>query len=82
MVKIEENDKKKVKKEVTKETKIADLLKIDPESAEALFEMDMHCAGCALADHDNLENAARIHGLDADQLVGIINSKLDEKNKI
>lgn len=54
---------------ITKNTTIGELLRIDPEIAEVLSSIGMHCAGCPSARGETLEQAAEVHGLDADDLV-------------
>ena len=49
---------------ITKDTLIADCLKINPNSAEILQAVGMHCLGCALAHNETIEQAVMVHGND------------------
>ena len=55
--------------QITRATKIGELLNVFPESAPILMEIGMHCLGCPSAQRETLEQAADVHGLDADDLV-------------
>ena len=62
----------------TKNTTIGELLSVYPECAPILMEIGMHCLGCPSAQMESLEEAAMVHGLDADVLVAQINDFLGE----
>lgn len=64
---------------VNKEMRIADILDIDATIAPILMAAGMHCIGCPSAQGESLEEAAMVHGLDADTLVGRINDYLEKK---
>ena len=66
--------------QITKDTIIMDVLRLDPETAPFFFEIGMHCLGCPSASGESIEQAAMVHGVDADELVGKINSFLATKN--
>lgn len=63
---------------VTKNTLIGQLLQIDPNIAAILMRAGMHCIGCPSSQMESLEEAAMVHGLDADVLVNQINDFLGE----
>lgn len=65
--------------QITKDTVIMDVLRIDPETAPFFLEIGMHCLGCPSASGESIEQAAAVHGVDADELVGKINSFLASK---
>ncbi len=65
--------------QVTKDTIIMDVLRIDPETAPIFFEIGMHCLGCPSASGESLEQAALVHGVDVDELVQKINDFLESK---
>ena len=65
--------------QITKDTIIMDVLAIDPGTAEFFFEIGMHCLGCPSASGESIEQAAAVHGVDADALVEIINAYLASK---
>ena len=64
--------------QVTKKTLIGEALSIDEEIAPILMGIGMHCLGCPSSQMESLEEAAMVHGLDADVLVAQINDFLGE----
>ena len=64
--------------QVTKDTMIGELLRIDQNVAPILLEIGMHCLGCPSSQMESLEEAAMVHGMDADVLVQQINDFLGE----
>lgn len=66
--------------QVTKDTMIGDLLKIDAGVAPILLGIGMHCLGCPSSQMETIEEAAMVHGIDADVLVGKINDFLAGNN--
>ena len=54
---------------ISKSTTIGELLVTFPESAPILMEIGMHCLGCPSSQMESLEEAAMVHGIDADLLV-------------
>ncbi len=65
--------------QITKDTIIADVLKIDADTAPFFFEIGMHCLGCPSASGESVEQACMVHGVDADELVEKINNFLASK---
>ncbi|MCD8049129.1 MAG: DUF1858 domain-containing protein [Clostridia bacterium] len=65
--------------QITKDTIIMDVLRIDPETAPFFLEIGMHCLGCPSASGESIEQAAMVHGVDADELVNKINDYLASK---
>ena len=64
---------------VSKATMIGELLQIDADVAPILLNIGMHCLGCPSSQMETIEEAAMVHGLDADDLVEEINTFLDSK---
>ncbi len=62
------------KKVITKDTLIADIVNINPESVEILQRYGMHCLGCALAHMETLEEAVNAHGAELDKLLAELNA--------
>ena len=62
---------------ITKETTIGELISLNPQVAPILMQVGMHCLGCPSAQAESLEEAAWVHGLDADLLVEKINAFLN-----
>ena len=70
---------RKVKKmKVTKETLIGDVLDHNVETARFFFEIGMHCLGCPHSRGESIEDACKVHGTNADELVAKINAFLGE----
>ena len=64
--------------EITKDTIIGDILDVAPQTAPIFLSIGMHCLGCPSSQMESLEEAAMVHGLDADVLVAQINDFLGE----
>nr|WP_294527904.1 DUF1858 domain-containing protein [uncultured Blautia sp.] len=62
--------------QVTKQMLIGELLQLDPNIAGILMRAGMHCIGCPSSQMESLEEAAMVHGMDADVLVEQINDFL------
>ena len=58
--------------QITKETIIADILKIAPDSVPLFRSIGMNCLGCAMASGETLEQACAAHGVDVDDLLSKI----------
>ena len=61
---------------ITKDMIIGDILRMDPEMAGVLVAGGMHCIGCPSAQMESLEEAAMVHGIDADILLQQLNDYL------
>lgn len=64
--------------QVTKDMLIGQLLALNPNIAAILMRAGMHCIGCPSSQMESLEEAAMVHGMDADLLVQQINDFLSE----
>lgn len=62
---------------ITKDTLIADCLNINPNSAEILRAVGMHCIGCALAHNETIEQAVFVHDNDLDALLEKLNEGVE-----
>lgn len=65
--------------QITKDTIIMDVLRLDPETAPFFLEIGMHCLGCPSASGESVEQACMVHGVDCDELVNKINAFLSNK---
>ena len=63
---------------VTKDTTIGSLLTIDSNIAPILMRAGMHCLGCPSSQMETIEEAAMVHGIDADTIVQQINDFLSK----
>lgn len=64
---------------ITKDMTIRQVIETDPDLAAILMASGMHCLGCVMAHTENLEQACAVHGIDADELVDVINSYLENR---
>jgi len=55
--------------QITKDTVIAEILDIAPDSAPLFQSIGMHCLGCAMASGETLGEACEVHGVDADEFL-------------
>ncbi len=63
--------------QITKDITIGELLRVNSEVAPILMSAGMHCLGCPSAQAESIEDAAAVHGIDADALVEQINRFLE-----
>jgi len=59
--------------QITKDTIIAEILKIAPDSVPVFRSLGMNCLGCAMASGETLGQACASHGVDIDDLLPKIN---------
>ena len=62
--------------EITKDIVIGELIMIDKGIIPILMNAGMHCIGCPSSQGETLEEAAFVHGIDAESLVEEINAYL------
>ena len=67
--------------QVSKDTKIGELMMMCPEAAPILMEIGMHCLGCPASQMETLEEAAMVHGIDSALLVEKINAAMQAAGK-
>lgn len=60
---------------ITKNTIIADIIKVRPDAAQILMSFGMGCIGCPSAQMESLEQACEIHGLDLEEVLAKLNEK-------
>ena len=63
--------------QVTKDTKIGELLRLDADVAPILLSIGMHCLGFPASQNETIEEAAAVHGVNADELVAALNEKIN-----
>lgn len=61
-------------KKITKDMTFVEIMELDKEAGNKLAERGLFCGGCPMAAFERLEDGARAHGLDADDLVREMNS--------
>ncbi|CEN80181.1 DUF1858 domain-containing protein [Paraclostridium sordellii] len=59
---------------ITKDTIIADIIKMRPDAAEILMSYGMGCIGCPSAQMEKLDQACEIHGLDLEEVLNKLNN--------
>mgnify|MGYP003308590436 CR=1 FL=1 len=64
---------------IEKQTIIGDVLDAAPDTAPFFFEIGMHCLGCPHSRGESIEDACKVHGTNADELVAKINEYLESK---
>ncbi len=64
---------------VTKKSIIGEVLDAHPDTAQFFLAIGMHCLGCPAARGECIEDACRVHGTNADELVEAINKYLGEE---
>ena len=64
---------------ITKDMTILQVLQLDAGTAEVLMAAGMHCVGCPASSGESLEQAAAVHGFDADELVSNLNAYFENK---
>ena len=60
---------------ITKDTIIADIIKMRPDAAQVLMSFGMGCIGCPSAQMEKLEQACEIHGLNLEEVLAKLNEK-------
>ena len=65
--------------QIDKNMVIGEMITLDSDIIPILLDAGMHCIGCPSAQGETLEEAAMVHGLDADLLTDKINAYLAEK---
>jgi hybrid cluster-associated redox disulfide protein len=63
---------------ITKDTVIADILDMAPQSAPVFMSIGMHCLGCVMASGETLGEACEAHGVDADEFMARLISSLKQ----
>ncbi|MCT4565594.1 MAG: DUF1858 domain-containing protein [Maledivibacter sp.] len=66
---------------ITKDMVVAQVLTINRGTATVFMRHGLHCLGCAGATMESIGDAARVHGIDADNLVEALNEYLENQGK-
>ena len=64
---------------INKDTIIGSILDVAPDTAPFFLEMGMHCLGCPASRGETVEQACRVHGVDAEELIAKMNAFLENK---
>lgn len=57
----------------TKDMTVAQILRTNPNTADIFRSYGMHCLSCPGATGETLEQAAMVHGFDADKILEDLN---------
>ena len=60
--------------QISKDMLIGQLIQVDESIPPILMRAGMHCLGCPASQGETLEEAAMVHGIDANLLVEKINA--------
>ncbi len=66
---------------VNKEMTIGEVLTLDRRTAPIFMGFGMHCLGCPVSTAESIQDAAAVHGVDADKLVEELNKFLAGEDK-
>lgn len=61
---------------ITKDVLMGKLVEDHPEVVDTLLESGMHCLGCPSSQMESLGDACWVHGLDADEIVRLVNDRI------
>lgn len=53
---------------INKNTSIGDLIEENPDLNDVLYEYGLYCGNCFAASFDTLEEGAKLHGLEDDEI--------------
>jgi hybrid cluster-associated redox disulfide protein len=74
-----------MKKEITRQTIIADTIKINPMAPQIMFKYGLHCIGCHVSLYETIEQGCMTHGMDdaqIDSMVKELNGKEEKKKAV
>jgi hybrid cluster-associated redox disulfide protein len=60
--------------EIKKNMTIGEIIRMKPEAAGILMSFGMGCIGCPSAQAETIEEAAMVHGINAEELVKALNA--------
>jgi hybrid cluster-associated redox disulfide protein len=63
---------------ITRDTNIADVVRICPNAPEIFGRFGMGCLGCLAAQAETIGEGAEMHGVDAQKLVDELNSSCEK----
>ena len=65
---------------ITKKTTLSEVVKKNPDAAELLFDIGMHCVGCPMSMGETVEQGCQAHGMTDKQIDEIV-KKLNATKK-
>ena len=70
----------KDKKQISPSTNLNEILEINPNAGEILFDAGMHCLGCGMSQMENLEQGCLAHGMSKKEIKKL-GERLNKKGK-
>ncbi|MBQ7488691.1 MAG: DUF1858 domain-containing protein [Clostridia bacterium] len=67
---------------ITKDMTMGEIIHKYPSAMYALMACGMGCVGCPSAQGESLEQAAMVHGLNADEVLDFVNNWILEKEDV
>lgn len=64
------------KKKISKDMTIGEVLSVSANLAEVFMGFGMHCISCPVSQMETVEEAAMVHGVDADFLIKKLNENI------
>lgn len=62
---------------INKDMTIFEVLQICPDIAPVFNEFGMHCLGCPMSRGETIEQAAKVHGVKAEDMLAKLNAFVD-----
>ena len=56
--------------------KIDEVLQKHPKTIAVFMERGFHCVGCAVANYEDIESGAKVHGIDIDEFIKELNEAI------
>jgi hybrid cluster-associated redox disulfide protein len=58
---------------ITKDLKIAEIIRIKEDAPQILMSFGMGCVGCPSSQAETIEDASKVHGLNLEKLLEALN---------
>jgi hybrid cluster-associated redox disulfide protein len=68
-----------VSDKITKNMTISEAINKNPNAAHLLFKYGFHCAGCAFAAMETIEQGCKAHGMNDEQIEKLIEELNNQK---
>lgn len=72
-------DSKENKERISRNTKLSEVLKINKNAAEILFNKGLACIGCPMAMEETLEQGCKAHGMNDKEIEDLLKKINKEK---
>lgn len=66
---------------ITADMTIENVVRENPETIPVFFKHGLACVGCHVAAYENIEQGAKVHGMDLEELLKDLNAVLEEKEE-